>query len=785
MQRLARWFLYLIAALIVLVCVGVIYLYFATTNSRSGQVAVSGLQGKVIIRWDQYGVPHITALQSDADAFFALGYVHAQDRFWQMELDRRIVQGTLSEILGSSALPQDEFLRTWGFYRAAQQTWMALDPQTKALVHSYTQGVNAFLAHGHLPLQFKMLRYQPKPWTDIDSIAWGKMMAFDLQNAWQQKITDYQVAQRLGENQIAVLAPNYPQGAPTILTANNLRQNGLLAKSIAASSSINVAAQQLDKQFELIKADIEKQRALLGFNDLPGKGSNNWVVSGKYTKSGKPLLANDPHLALSAPAVWYLAELKGPTLHVIGATLPGIPGVIIGHNDHIAWGVTNVNPDTQELYIEPANKQFLEIKEIIKVKGKPAVIWPVHLSDNGPVINSVTPVGKITQPIVLKWTALLPGDTTPASIFKLNYAQNWQQFTDALRYFTVPSQNFVYADTQGNIGYYLSGKIPIRVGWNGGLPVPDDAQHQWSGFIPFEKLPHVLNPPQGFIASANNRVVPDVYPYQLTFRWKEPPYRIERIEDLLKERTSLSVADMVDIQQDVVSYLWRDLRPVLIKTKPRDALSRQALQLLQAWNGVTDRHSVAATIFAYWYRELTQMPVKQLGFVQQWREPLFIKQQLVSNGVYCRDQNASCQDYLSQTLQTVVQKLAATLGSNPQVWNWSKIHRALFDAPALGKSKAIGWIWQRQIDTAGGLYTVDVGTYGTDSYYQIDGPSYRQIVDLSNLDHSLYQQTLGQSGNVGDKHYDDLMSMWRNGIYLPMSSDEAKWGKVQTFILTP
>ena len=413
MRRFLKFFSWITAFFLILIGATILYLYFSTSNSRSGQIVLNGLQGKVVIDWDRFGIPHITAYSSDSDAFFALGYVHAQDRFWQMELDRCIVQGTLSEIFGSATLKQDEFLRTWGFYRAAQTAWPALDKPTQALIHSYTEGVNAFLQHGHLPLEFKLLRYQPKPWTDIDSIAWSKMMAFDLQNIWQQKIFNYQIVERLGKNQIPVLLPPYPVNAPTVLSEQDLRQSGLLKFQKQVWPILNkrnkISAQQLSQ----LSLYIQRVQHSLGFQNYTGKGSNEWVISGRFTASGKPLLANDPHLSLAAPATWYLVELKGPTLHVVGATLPGLPGVVIGHNDAIAWGMTNVNPNTQELYLEPSTADFQILHEMIKVKGQKTVDWPVYLSKEGPIINKVSQVGSIQQPVALKWTALFPGRNTP------------------------------------------------------------------------------------------------------------------------------------------------------------------------------------------------------------------------------------------------------------------------------------------------------------------------------------------------------------------------------------
>ena len=773
-MKAVKIFIYIFLSLLAIGIILASYLYYVTYNSKSGTKNLVGLQGQVIVQWDNYGIPHINALSSDQDAFFALGYLHAQDRLWQMEFQRHVVKGSLSEIFGKATLSQDKFLRTWGFYRAAEAAWPALDDNTKAIVHSYTAGVNAFLAHGKLPLEFKILRYKPGLWTDIDSIAWQKMMAYDLQNIWQQKITNYLITKQLGGKQLAILKPAYPVTAPTILTEADLKRSHLLSPVITKPSSQLTEKSGLAAELAAIQQTAESIQTSLGFADMTGKGSNNWVIAGRYTRTGKPLLANDPHLSLNAPSLWYLAELKGPTLHVTGATLPGIPTVAIGHNDDIAWGVTNVNPDTQDLYVELQDAPLKILHETIKVRGEASVDLPVYISQHGPIISPISDASKINQFVALKWTGLMAGDTTVASFIKINYAKNWQDFTDALKEFIVPAQNFVYADTKGNIGYYMAGKIPLRKNSDTGLPfLANDHEHEWSSFIPFAKLPHVLNPAEGYIATANNAIVPNTYPYEITFRWSEPPYRIKRILSLLKAaQYPVDVAYMQKMQADTFSELWLDLRPQLLKTKPLDNASEKALAILQQWDGKSDLKNVGATVFAYWYDELLQMP--KLSFAKQWREPLFIKQQLTDNGEYCRDpQTKTCADYQSKTLQQAMQKLVTRLGANTRNWKWQNVHTAVFNELGLGKINAIGWMWRRSIATPGSVYTVNVGTYRAASSLEQDlGPSYRQIVDLGQLDNSLYILTLGQSGNLFARHYADQMRLWRNGQYLPMQNED-------------
>jgi penicillin amidase len=773
-MKALKYLSYLLLLVVILVTGLVIYAYSATHNPKTGTIYLKGLQGNVTVTRDEFGTPHIIASKSDEDAFFALGFVHAQDRFWQMEFQRRVARGTLSEIFGKATIKEDKFLRTWGFYRAAQAAWPAFDSQTKTILHAYTAGVNAFLAQDKLPLQFKILHYQPEPWSEIDAIAWEKMMAFDLQNAWSQKITNYLIAQQLGADQIPVLRPQYPADAPTILSEKDLQQSGLSTNMPNVHKTSLPPSKVLDNQLQELQKTADQIRTSLGFTTVPGIGSNNWVVAGSRTISGKPLLANDPHLELNAPGIWYLAELRGPHLHASGGTIPGSPGVLLGHNDHIAWGATNVNPDTQDLYVEPTDAPLTTIHEIIKVKGESDIDLPVKISAHGPIISDVSDAGKLGPHVAIKWTALMPNDTTLQSFMKLEYAQNWDDFTQAMKYFVVPSQNFVYADIKGNIGYYMPGLIPIRSGENNGMPIFPQQHNEWQGFIPFEKMPHVLNPPEGYLASANNKAVPDDYLYPLTFRWRDPPYRISRIVDLLNAKQKVSPDYFQDMQTDTMSYLWRDLRPALINTQPLDENSKQALEILKAWNGDATLDSKATTIFAFWYRELMLMPIKQLPFADTWIEPLFIKQQLASNGSYCRSSTTNtCAPYLRQTLQQAMHKLTAQLGDH---WRWQNIHHAVFSEVGLGTVKSISWIWNRSIATPGSDETVDVGVYKSPKFIQNLGPGYRQIIDFGDLDGSLYMAAFGQSDDPFDKHHADLMPLWRDGEYVVISSQPEDWG---------
>lgn len=764
MKRIIKIILALVFILILLLGGFIVYL-FIQANSTPKELQLVGLKGGVTIRRDEYNVPHINAEASDLDAFYALGYVHAQDRLWQMEFQRRVAAGTLSEIFGAKTIRQDEYLRTWGFYRAAQQAWVSLDARTKEIVHAYTMGVNAYLQTGVLPVQFYLLRFKPKPWTDIDSIAWQKMMAWSLDTSWQRKIKNYLIARKTGTAAISKIFPPYPASGPIILSDRDLAATSFASRKAIAAPRAEFNEQGVDQALRKHLAMNTLVRNELGFQDREGKGSNAWVISGKMTESGKPILANDVHLQLTSPALWYLAELKGPGLHVTGGTIAGLPLVAIGHNEYIAWGVTHSYTDTQDLYIEKQGAPLRLRQETINIRGAQAETIVVRESRHGPVISDVSDAGKIGPLVAIKWPALQDGDTTVSSFVRLNYARNWNEFVAALKYYVTPPQNFLYADTRGNIGYYLPGKIPLRSGWVGTFPISADRKAEWQGYIPFQLLPHSYNPPEGYIAAANNKITSDHYPYSLTFRWNVPPYRSARINDVIRSGKA-SVNSMAALQADTSSYIWRDLRSTLLKTAPLDASSAKALAILGQWNGRFDVDSEGASVFAYWYQELLQSATIVDGKPAEF-DPLFVVQNLQKNICYSsfttRD---NCAEYLGQSLRRAAGGLASEHGAD---WRWGSVHHAVFQELAIGKVKALGWLWNRSQASPGGDFTVNVGTYDPDTKDQTNGAVYRQIIDLSDFNRSLYVIPLGEQDNPFSLSYNDQLALWLSGKYIGMS----------------
>lgn len=790
MQRwlgfIGRFLLWITIGLAIIVLGVVLWLRQTSEPKISGQIQVptSTIEGSVDITRDQWGVPHIRAAR-DEDAFFALGFVHWQDRAWQMDFQRRVVQGRLAEVLGKEALPQDKFLRTWGFQRAAQTDLPALSPLSRKIIAAYTAGVNTAIKQGKQALEFRLLGYTPEPWTEVDSISWVKMMSLDLSHNYHQEILGMQITKQLGQEGLDQILPPYPQDGPTVLDDTEWQRQ---LKNSPSEEGIKTIPTLPEHTIAQLKTHIAAARAL-GIEKIAGKGSNNWVVSGQHTKSGKPLLADDPHLSLSSPMLWYLADLQGDKLKVIGATIPGLALVVIGRNQRIAWGVTNLNTDVQDLYIEPEGTQLTSRKEVIKVKNESDVVITVRESKHGPIISD-TGTGAALGPLVaLKWVSLQPGDTTFDAYTELNYAQNWPEFTQALSYYVAPSQNFVYADIDGNIGHYGPGKIPIREGWNGSLPVSGKGDYEWKGYIPYKQLPHTYNPKDGKVISANNKVVSDRYPHSLgnSRLWSEP-YRAQRIEQLLTQEQPLTLEDFKRIQYDHISLVWLTLKPLLLETKPKDDLSQKALDLLRHWDGKMSTKLAAPLIFEAWLAELRKMAHDEMD-AGIHMHGLAVYKQLSTKGKLCHQKApqtiSSCKDLQSLTLDTALQRLQNRLDKPIASWQYGDLHQAFSKHRALGDVQTIGSFFNHQAPSVGGTNTVNVAQPDIFTFKQTHAAGYRQVVDLDNMNNSVYVGSLGQSGSPWGHYALDQQKLWLAGKYLPMSTDSKDWGKTHKLVLKP
>ncbi len=750
--------------LVVLIGAGVgtgtgIYLVRRAFPQVSGTLRVPGLQTAVEVIRDRWGVPHLYA-QSAHDLFFAQGYVHAQDRLWQMEFNRRTASGRLSEIVGEATLPTDRFLRTIGLRRAAEREFALLDADTKEALEVYAAGVNAFLdQHGdRLPIEFALLRFAPEPWSPIDTLAFGKLMAWVLGGNWSSEILRAHLVSRFGVKGMRVLVPSYPEDAPVIVPPE-----------------ANYRSWKTSALLRLLDAQPV----------FPGVGSNNWVVTGTRTATGAPILANDPHLEAQMPSIWYEMHLVGGPYNVIGSTFPGTPGVIIGHNAEIAWGVTDAGPDVQDLYMErfdPADptRYFYQdrwqaaalVREEIKVKGRrEPVVEVVRITRHGPVLNNV--VDGLGTFLALRWTALEPSPVSTA-VMRINRARTWQEFRDALRLWTVPAQNFVYADRQGNIGYQLPGRIPIRAKGNGLLPVPGwTGEYEWIGEIPFDRLPSVLNPPRGYIATANNRIVPDQYPHFISAEW-DPGFRAKRIELLLASMPHATLEEMQQIQMDVTSLPGQAFVRALDGIHITDEPAASLLAELRAWDGVLRADSRPAAIYEALRISLVPLVFKEVLGSELYKRYL--------------DRSAAWQAVLLQLLRTPTSSwwgpagrdatvaraltqaedlLVRRLGRDRSSWSWGRLHTMRFVHP-LGRIPAAAWIFNATAPLTGGDgFTVNVGGFDS-TFGQVVVASYRQILDVADWDRSLVIHTTGQSGLPFHPHYRDFVPLWATGQYHPM-----------------
>ena len=759
----------------------------ACSPAASNTQGIRGLTAPVTITRDQWGVPHIRA-KTDLDAFYAQGFVHAQDRLWQMELNRRTGAGRLSEILGAAALEQDKFLRTWGFYRAAEASYPALEPRTKAILEAYAAGVNAVIAQGNLPIEFSLLGVKPEPWKVTDSLVWAKMLAFNLSSNWDEELENSRLVARVGITAFNAMKPEYTKPYPTILRLEDYKGKLNIAglePPPRAPATLSAALTATMQSVQKISQSLRDQYGL-GYED--GLGSNNWVVSGSRTESGKPLLANDPHLSFSAPSLWYLADIKGDAVSSIGATLPGVPGVVLGRNEKIAWGATNTAPDTQDLFLlevkdgaykTPSGMVKLETREeIIKVAGREEKLT-VRSTAYGPIISDLGAVGvrlPETQALALRYVALEPNDTTLDSFIGFNYAKNWDEFKTALRRYITPQQNFVYADDAGNIGYYAPGKIPIR-NWDGRFPAEAAKGANWSGYVPFEDLPNVQNPREGFIVTANNRTLP-FGAAQTELSTYTEGYRAQRIRELILETPKHTIATMRAAQNDTESIVARDLLPGLLALTPRSEAAKRLQAEARAWDLKANLDSTGTTAFAFYYRELTKILEDETG-IKYTDRPTFLIPALTQGSPYCDDKRTpvteTCATFMQNALETGAAALEKQLGSNPAEWTWRKIHIAQFPA-LIGSNPTIGFFVNRSIATNGSRLSVNVGNYNQDNFTQRAGASFRSIIDFSSLNKSRYIHPMGQSGDPFSSLYDNLLPLWRDGADIAMSQASSDWG---------
>ena len=790
MRRILRFLAWLAGTAMVLslvLCAGA-YLYLRQSLPQTtGEVRLAGLAATVEVLRDRYGIPHIFAASAE-DAVFALGFVHAQDRLWQMEMNRRTGAGRLSEVVGAAALETDRFLRTLGVRRAAEANLQALDSETRRFLEAYAAGVNAFLARDPvLPVEFWITGVRPEPWTPADSIAWIKMMAWDLGANWRSELLRIRLARTLPNDRIQQFVAPYPGEAPPQIT--DLKElYGTLERDavrIADASSV-----------------------FPGFlGDAKGSGSNNWVLSGTRTASGKPLLANDPHLGLTAPAVWYFAHLSAPGLEAIGATLPGVPAVVLGRNERIAWGFTNTVADAQDLYLEKLDnaggylapegpRAFETVEEKIRVKGGAAETLRVRISRHGPVVSDVLRVAQEVTPrgyvLSFAWSALAPDDRTAQAAVKLARAHDWDGFLAAVRDFHTPQQNMVYADVEGNIGFIAAGRVPVRKPANdlkGQAPAPGWlARYDWEGYLPFEQLPRSANPEDGVVVTANQRITPPKYPHYITSEW-HPPYRADRIRQRIDAEPRHTVRTTARIQADVVSPAMREALPKLLATRPRSEAARRALAQLAQWDGAMRPERAEPLIATAWWRELTRaLYADELGeaFRPNWTSRAVFVAAVLSgdpaHARWCDDARTpaleTCEELLALSLEAALADLKRRYGADPSRWRWGEAHVARSEHRPFGRHPLLSRLFDIRMPSPGDTYTINVGRNNffdeAEPFANRHAASLRAIYDLADPENSLYIHSGGQSGNLLSPHYDAFAEAWAKNEYIPMKSDRGK-----------
>jgi penicillin amidase len=837
-----RFVLRALAAIAALVAIAVIGTYVSMRRSLptiDGTTSVTGISAPIDIVRDADAIPHIFAA-TKADALFGLGYAHAQDRLWQMEFQRRIGYGRLSEIFGAATLPQDRFLRTVGFGRAAKAAWEGTPEWAKQQINAYVSGVNAFLSTHHgteLPLEFSLLRAEPEAWSGSDVIVWVKMMAWDLSSNYSLELLRHDLVRAVGAERMAQLMPPYARDGLSILGGSSRLSTtedteDTEGKPKRISSSVSSGASVVESSWSgALATALSGQSAvrdfLLGGAQTEALGSNNWVVDGTRTASGKPLLANDPHLGTHIPSTWYLAHISTPDFEVIGATLPGAPAVALGRNRSIAWGATNVAADVEDLYLERldesgtavefrgAKTPLIVIPETIQIRGAQPVQLAVRITPHGPLVSDAinatnaslvlpagTPKPPPVEPLAFRWTALDNDDSTIVSFLQLNEARNWDQFTAALRSFVVPSQNFVYADVDGHIGYYAPGRIPIRASGDGSRPAEGwSGEAEWTGWVPFDELPHLYDPPSHVIVTANHRPAPADYRYHLGLEWPEP-YRAQRITDLLQGVAKLTPDDFARIQADTVSLHAKTLLPLLLAhAHPESKADRQAVELLRQWNGDATDGSAAEAIFEEWFYVLVPILVgDELGpVVKDYRSRFsFVTRFLVQTlndpkaAAWCDDVKTAgvetCDEAVTSALGRGVADLTRRLGSDMTRWRWDAVHRAVFPHSGLDALQALRPFLSRSVPNGGDWSTVNVGPVDVDHpFEQHTVPGYREIIDLSPANDSRFLNDVGQSGHPMSTQYDNFLPDWQAVKHRKMRMDRAEIerGAIGRLRLTP
>ena len=839
MSRLSRVLLFVVVILL-LVAVAASVIAVITVRrpfpQTEGAITLDGLQAEVNVYRDAHGVPHIYA-ENRHDMYFAQGFVHAQDRFWQMEFWRHVGQGRVSEILGEDLLETDRFIRTIGWNRMAQTHLAYYEreaPEMMEIMEAYSAGVNAYLAQNgdnfsvnQTILGLVQDPWEIEPWEPIDTISWGVVMAWDLGGNWENELSRARLNQEMGEASTSIVLPGYPYDNRPVIAATEQLSSELSPARDAPSDDTPSDDADTEESSGTEGGVVDWSRVnttLVG--EAPayglvrgslGTGSNNWVVSGEHTATGMPLLANDPHLGIQMPSIWYEVGLHAQDHDVVGFSFAGAPGVIIGHNAHIAWGFTNVGPDVQDLYIEKINpadalqyefegewRDMEVIEEVIRVNGGEDVVLEVRQTHHGPIINDV--IDPQSDALAFRWTVQ---DDNPIfrAIVMLNEAEGYDDFREAARLFEAPAQNLLYADVEGNIAYQMPGRIPIRPNSDGLTPAPGwTGEHEWEEYIPFEELPALYNPDEGYIVTANNAVVEEEYPYFISHYWADGD-RALRITELLEEaiaRGGVSADDFGRIQMDGKSLLAESYVSLLQGMSSEDARVQAAIERMRGWDLQTDRNSMPAALFEVFTMHLARATLAdEMGDAADdflansgGSQRVFMHQ--LAQQADARwwdnvdtDEEEGREEIIRQALADTISWFEENVGDNMESWTWGELHTATFVSDPLGQSgiAPLEWAVNRgPYATSGTTSAVNATGWNWDEVADVSGhPSMRMIVDLGTLDDSRTIHPTGQSGHPFHAHYDDFIEMWLDGEFHPMwfSREAVEEAQVDALVLQP
>ncbi len=763
----------------------VLFAAFVIPGVNAQNVSMSGLEKPATVKRDSRSIPYITA-ENDADLYFMQGYVTASDRLWQMDLLRRVARGRTAEIFGNAALAQDKHWRTYGFAKVAADSIQYLGPELRSALKNYANGVNAYIGSlqpKELPVEFQILKYEPEQWTPEDTLVVGKILAEALSDTYSEdllraSLTNFD-AKKLAEIE------NMVTPYDVILFGSDKKA---AAKSVGSycASCVTENALAAAAKHDAIRENSLKSIGLFA-EDLAA--SNNWVISGKRTASGKAILANDPHLLARAPGIWYLTHLSTPTMRVSGVTFPGVPGIVLGHNSDIAWGATNVGPDVQDLYLETFDekgnyktpegfaKPIVRREEILvrTTPGKPettSVAFDVTETRNGPIV-----VDADGKKYALKWTAFDPKHNEFESFFLANRAKNWDDFKAAFKKYGGATQNFVYADTKGHIGWYAAGRIPIRRTGDGALPYDGSKNSgDWIGMIPFEELPHLYDPPSGFIVTANQRIVGTDYKYTQISRDAASPWRARRIYDLLKDNTKVTMDDVRDIQYDAFNRPVSNVAKAVVESK---AASPETLSILEKWDGRMEPNSQGALIAHNIRNCLADTIAGQNNPVPAYAIRERILDGAISNkeAMWLPKGFTDYAAFIRKCSDDTESDLTKRFGPDREKWIWGNVFvtnfpHPLATVPFIGSQFSIP-----KIPIAGSGQTPNVGSY----------VSMRHIAMPGNWDETRHVIPLGQSGDPSSKHFKDQLELWISGepAVFPFSIEAVDKAAVETVKYEP